>query len=94
VRLRTDVCGGERMTRFALQWLLPDQCERLTHVILLDRERPAPYVLAVGHGVDNAKALLNLWRTLNKKGAVSEAIDYVTVEYTRRTDKAPGELIP
>jgi hypothetical protein len=48
------------MSRFALQWLLPDQCERLTHVILLDRERPAPYVLAVGHGVDNAKALLNL----------------------------------
>ena len=25
-----DVCGGERMNRFALQWLLPDQCERLT----------------------------------------------------------------
>ena len=81
------------MNRFALQWLLPDQCERLTHVILLDRERPAPYVLAVGHGVDKANALLNLWGTLNKKDAVSDAIDYVTVEYTRRAGKAPGELI-
>jgi hypothetical protein len=81
------------MSRFALQWLLPDQCERLTHVILLDRERPAPYVLAVGHGVDKANALLNLWGTLNKKDAVSEAIDYVAVEYTRRTGKAPGESI-
>jgi hypothetical protein len=36
-------------------------------VILLDKERPAAYVLAVGHGVDNAKALLNLWRTLNRR---------------------------
>ena len=81
------------MNRFALQWLLPDQCDRLTHVILLDRERPAPCVLAVGRGVDNADALLNLWGTLNKKDAVSEAIDYVTVEYTRRTGKPPGESI-
>jgi hypothetical protein len=81
------------MNRFALQWLLPDQCERLTHVILLDRKRPAPCVSAVGRGVDNADALLNLWGTLNKKDAVSEAIDYVTVEYTRRTGKAPGESI-
>ena len=81
------------MNRFALQWLLPDQCERLTHVILLDRERPAPYVLAVGRGVDNADALFNLWGTLNKKNAVSEAIDYVTVQYTHRTGKPPGQSI-
>ena len=81
------------MSRFALQWLLPDQCERLTHVILLDRERPAPSVVAVGHGVDQANALLNLWGTLKKKDAVSEAIDYVILEYTRRAGNAPGELI-
>ena len=81
------------LNRFALQWLLPDQCERLTHVILLDRERPAPCVVAVGRGVDKANALVNLLGTLNKKDAVSEAIDYVTVESTRRTGKAPGESI-
>jgi hypothetical protein len=81
------------MSRFALQWLLPDQCDRLTHVMLLDRERPAPSLLAVSHGVDRENALLTLLGTLIEKDAVSEAIDFVTVEYTRHTGKAPGELI-
>ena len=78
------------MSRFALQWLLPDQCDRLTHVILLDRERPAPYLLAIGPGVDRDNALLTLRGTLIENDAVPEAIDYVTVEYTRRTGKAPA----
>jgi len=77
------------MSRFALQWILPDQCDRFTHVILLDGERPAPYVLAVGRGVDRVNALLNLWRTLSENDALSEAIDYVAVEYTRRSGAAP-----
>ena len=81
------------MRRLALQWLLPDQCDRLTHVVLLDRERPAPYVLAVGHGTDRDNALLKLRGTLIENDAASEAIDYVTGEYTRRTGKAPGESI-
>ena len=46
------------MSRFALQWLIPCQADRLTHVMLLDRERPAPYVVAVGHGADKLQALL------------------------------------
>jgi hypothetical protein len=87
------VCENEPMSRFALQWLLPDQCDRLTHVVLLDRERPAPTVSAVGHGVDRENALLTLRRTLTENDAVSEAIDFVTFEYTRRTGKAPGESI-
>ena len=79
------------MSRFAVEWLVPSQPDRLTHVMLLDRERPAPYVLAVGHGADKLQALLNLWGTLQESDAVAEAIDYVAVEYTRRAGKAPGK---
>lgn len=79
------------MSRFALQWLLPDQCDRLTHVMLLDRERPAPYLLAVSHGIDREDSLQTLLGTLIENDAVAEAIDFVTLEYTRRTGKAPGE---
>ena len=58
--------------------------------MLLDRERPAPYVVAVGHGVDKLRALRNLWSTLEESAAPAEAIDYVAVEYTRRSKPAPA----
>jgi hypothetical protein len=77
------------MSRFALQWLLPAEGERLTHVMLLDKDRPAPYVVAAGHGADKVEALLNLRVTLIESHALPQAIDYVTVAYTRRTGKAP-----
>ena len=79
------------MSRFAIEWLVPVQGDRLTHVMLLDRERPAPFVFAVGHGADKVQALLNLLRTLKQNGAVAEAIDYVAAEYTRRTGQRPEE---
>ena len=79
------------MSRFALQWLVPGQPDRLTHVMLLDRERPAPYILAVGHGADKVHALLNLWTALKQTDAVAEAIDYVAAEYTRRAGIPPAE---
>ena len=81
------------MSRFAVEWLIPADAARLTHVMLLDKERPAPYTLAVGHGEDKVRALLNLWQTLKESDGVAEAIDYVAVEYTRRTGKAPGNSI-
>ena len=82
------------MSRFAVEWLVPVQPDRLTHVMLLDRERPAPFVFAVGHGADKVQALLNLWRTLKQNGAVAEAIDYVAAEYTRRTGQPPKNRPP
>ena len=78
------------MSRFAVEWLVPGEPDRLTHIILLDKERPAPYVLAAGHGPDKLHALLNLCETLVDSDAVTEAIDYVAVEYMRRTGKPPG----
>lgn len=65
------------MSRFAVEWLVPGEPDRFTHVMLLDSERPAPFVLAVGHGTDKVHALLNLWRTLKDSDAAAEAIDYV-----------------
>ena len=77
------------MSRFALEWLVPGQSDRLTHVMLLDRERPAPYTLAVGYGSDQAHALLTLWRTLDDSDAAAEALGYVAAEYERRTGMVP-----
>jgi hypothetical protein len=57
--------------------------------MLLDRERPAPSVLAVGYGPDKAHALLSLRAALMKEAGSTEAIEYVAVEYTRRTGQAP-----
>jgi hypothetical protein len=79
------------MGRFALEWLVPNAPDRLTHVMLLDRDRPAPYLLAVGHGTDKVHALLNLWGALKKDAAETDAIAFVTAEYSRRTGLAPEE---
>jgi hypothetical protein len=79
------------MNRFALQWLVPVRSDRFTHVMVLDKERPAPYVSEAGHGVDRTHALFNLWKTLVESDAAPEAIDYVAVEYTRRTGETPTE---
>jgi hypothetical protein len=77
------------MSRFALQWLVPACADRFTHVMLLDKDRPAPYVSEAGHGVDRARALFNLWTTLVESDAVPDVIDFVAVEYTRRTGERP-----
>jgi hypothetical protein len=76
------------MSRFALEWLVPGQ-SGLTHVMLLDRERAAPFVVAVGYGADKAHALLSLWRTLIKDAESAEAIEYVAGECTRRASTGP-----
>jgi hypothetical protein len=80
---------GEAMIRFAVEWFVPAEPDRLTHVLLLDKERPAPYTLAVGHGKDKVNALLSLWKTLLESDVVPEAIDFVAVEYKRHTGKEP-----
>ena len=69
------------MSRFALQWLLPGAPDRVTHVMLLDRERPAPYTVAAGHGAGKEQALLDLLATLREHGAPAEAIDYVEAKW-------------
>jgi hypothetical protein len=75
--------------RFTFKWIAPTEPALMTHVLLLDRERPAPHVLAVAHGADEAHALLQLWMTLIDDHEPEEAIDYVAAAYTRHTGKAP-----
>ena len=65
---------------------MPADSDRQTHVMLLDRERPAPYVFAAGHGADKAYALLNLLTALEETEAIPEAIEFIAAEYRRRTD--------
>ena len=77
------------MNRFALQWWVPVHPDRFTHVMLLDKDRPAPYVSDAGHGVDRARALFNLWETLVESDAAAETIDFVAVAYMRRTGDVP-----
>ena len=77
------------MGRYALQWLVPREPDRQTHVMLLDRERPAPSVLAVGYGADKVQALLSLWGAIVTDGESAEAIAYVADEYTRRAGTVP-----
>ena len=76
------------VSRFALEWLVPNQPELFTHVMLLDKERPAPYVVTAGHGGDRLQALRNLWSTLIEHHAIAEAIDFVATEYARRSSEA------
>jgi hypothetical protein len=77
------------MSRFELQWLLPGQSEAFTHVMLLDTERPAPYIVAAGHGADRLQALRSLCTTLIELGETPEAIDFVVTQYTRRAGEIP-----
>ena len=79
------------MSRFALQWLVPGQPELLTHVMLLDKERPAPYVVMAGHGGDKLQALRNLWSMLIDDDAVAEAVEFVATEYVRSSGEAPAK---
>jgi hypothetical protein len=77
------------MNRYALQWLVPREPDRHTHVMLLDRQRPAPSVLAVGHGANKEHALLGLWQALIEDGGSAQAVDYVADQYRRHGGMAP-----
>ena len=81
----------QEMNRFAVGWLVPRQTDHLTHVMLLDRDRPSPFMLAAGHGTDKVHALLNLWTTLKEGNEAAEAIDFIAAEYARRTGMRPEE---
>ena len=85
-------------TRFELEWVLLLEPGLTTHVTLFDEERTAPYalavgVMAVGHGADEADALVDLWTTLVDRKEPSEAIAFVVDAYRRRTGHEPERLI-
>ena len=70
-----------QLGRFALEWVLPQEPGLTTHVTLYDAERHPHHALAVGHGGDEADALLDLWTTLIDRSAPAEAIAHVAAAY-------------
>jgi hypothetical protein len=78
-----------KSARFGLEWLLPQEPGLATYVVLSDAERHPDHVLAVGHGGDEAEALLDLWTTLVVQGEPEEAVARVAEAFTRRTGRAP-----
>jgi hypothetical protein len=81
----------EKSDRFALEWLMPQEPGLATYVVLLDAERHPDHVLDVGHGGDEAEALLDLWTTLVVHDQPEDAVACVVEAFTRRTGRAPGE---
>ena len=45
--------------RFTLEWLMPQEIGLETHAVLSDAEQHPDHVLAMGHGGDEADALLD-----------------------------------
>ena len=72
--------------RFELEWVLPQEPGLMTHVTLFDGENPPHFVLAVGHGADEADTLLDLWTTLIDRDEPSEAIAFVAAAYKSAPD--------
>jgi hypothetical protein len=60
---------------YELEWALPLEPDLETHVILYDLERHKPDAFAVGHGADEAEALLNLRTTLTPRSEWPEAAE-------------------
>jgi hypothetical protein len=68
---------------------MPQELGLETHAVLYDAEQHPDHVLAMGHGGDEAEALLDLWATLRDHDASQDAIALVAEAFTRRTGKAP-----
>jgi hypothetical protein len=77
---------------FELEWIVPLEPGLSTHVALFDSTTDPPHVFAVGHGGDEAEALLDLWTTLTDANEPDEAVAYVAAAYRRRTGEWPIRL--
>jgi len=68
---------------------MPHELGLETHAVLYEAEQHNDHVLAMGHGGDEAEALLDLWATLRDHDASQDAIAHVGEAFTRRTGGAP-----
>ena len=75
--------------RLTLEWLMPQELGFETHAVLYDADEQPDHVLALGHGGDEAEALLELWATLRGHDVAQDASAHVAEAFTRRTGKAP-----
>jgi hypothetical protein len=63
--------------------------DALTHVSLFEGGEGPLYIVASGHGGSDARALLDLWKTLMEANESPQAIAHVTEEYRALTGKEP-----
>jgi hypothetical protein len=80
--------------RFTLGWDRPVIEGAATHVTLYDGGVGPLYVVASGHGSDDASALRDLYIALNDQNESADKIAFVTEEYEalrRRVNEAAGE---
>jgi hypothetical protein len=73
--------------RFTLGWDRPFMEGAATHVSLFDGGTGPLYVVASGHGSDDASALRDLWRALIDQNESSEGIAFVAEEYQALTGR-------
>jgi hypothetical protein len=88
IRQSTKLSQLERK-RYDLEWVLRLEPGLETHVTLFDLQTHPPEAVAVGHGADEAEALLDLWTILNGRDESADAITVVADAYKRRTGRAP-----
>jgi hypothetical protein len=74
---------------FDITWIVPLEPGLATHVQLLDHDQDHA-ALAIGHGGDEADALMDLWLTLVARQE-DDAARFVANAYVKRTGHQPGE---
>ena len=77
--------------RFDLEWIVPLEPGLLTHVQLMDHAHTHD-VLAIGHGGDEAEALMDLRHTLVARQA-DDAARFVAAAYVTRTGHPPAQSL-
>lgn len=93
-RLRQLTTTPVGQKRFELEWVLPLEPGLSTHVRLFDLRLSPPSPLALGHGADEADALLDLWAGLKGLSAEADALAVVAGAYHRRTGRFPEPPAP
>lgn len=67
--------------QFSLRWDRPFMPGAATHVTLFDGGEGPLYVVASGHGADDADALIDLVTALREQNESADAIAFVSEEY-------------
>jgi hypothetical protein len=79
--------------RYILEWDRPFLPDASTHVSLFEGSVGPMYIVASGHGAEDASALFDLWKALKDRNESTEAIAFVAEEYQALTGKTPSRRI-
>jgi hypothetical protein len=76
--------------QYRLEWDRPFLPDAATHVTLFDGGTGPMFVVASGHGAEDASALFDLWTALKDRHESAKAIAFVAEEYQALTGKPPS----